>query len=76
MLRYTRHARREMRLYGITPGEVEATLSAPDAETPTEKGRTNAWRGRAGDWVRVTYTQESGDTVIITATPRRKGPEA
>lgn len=75
MVQYSRHARREMRLYGVTVAEVEAALAAPDAETPTHRGRVNAWKQRGGEWLRVTYIREGADIVIITATPRRKGPE-
>jgi hypothetical protein len=63
-----------MQLYGIGHSEVEAALANPDATTPTELGRTNAWKRRGAAWLRVTYIHERDDVVVVTATPRRTGP--
>jgi hypothetical protein len=74
VIRYERHARRRMRLYRVAEQEVAQVLASPDALTPAGQGRTNAWKRRGDDWLRVTFLAEGEDTVIITVTPRRRGP--
>ncbi len=62
-----------MRLYDIAEAEVFLALSEPERTSAT-RGRINAWRHRPTGWLRVTYIDEGGRRVIITVTPRRRGP--
>ena len=48
----------------------------PEAATPTIKGRTNYWRRHNMEYLRVTAIEEADTFVIITVTPKEKGPEA
>ncbi len=63
-----------MRLYGIAEEEILLVLSEPEHTSPSRIGRINAWRRRPTGWLRVTYVDEDGRRVIITVTPRRRGP--
>ncbi|MCL5958400.1 MAG: DUF4258 domain-containing protein [Chloroflexi bacterium] len=71
----SRHARNRMRRDGMTEVEVVAAVEHPDQVTPSGEGRMNAWKQIGESWLRVTYTVEKGTTVIVTVTPRRRGPE-
>lgn len=73
-LRFTRHARNVLRKERLTPAEIAAVMEAPDAVTPSEHGRSNAWKRTARGWIRVTFIHEGPATLVITVTPRRKGP--
>ena len=76
---YTRHARNRLRLYRISRDDVEALVQNPVQLIPQDQDRLNAW-GRLRvirtqtEWLRVTYVLEQAVTVIISVTPRRKGP--
>ena len=78
---YTRHARRKLRLYvEITREAVEHAVMNPERITLDTQGHSNSWvRFRLprlkGEWLRVTFVEEPGRIVIITVTPRRRGPE-
>ena len=81
-IRYTRHARNRLRLHRLTREYVEAVLAQPAALTPDEDGKENAW-GESTPYLAqkgyramtVTFIVEGERTVIITVTPRRRGPE-
>ena len=75
-LYFTRHARNKMRLYGITEEQVAIILQAPDHLMNGGEQRWNAWRQMGTRWLSVTYTDEAARRVVITVTPRRRGPEA
>ena len=78
-IRLIRHARNRMRWDNISQEDVEHILEQPEAVTPTERGRSNAW-GRywvertQTAWLTVTFIREHNQTVVITVTPRRRGP--
>ena len=78
-IQYTRHARNRMRRYKVTEAQVVAILAHPLAVTPSRDQKQNAW-GRLWvertqtEWVSVSFVVEHGDTVVITVTPRRRGP--
>lgn len=75
MTRYSRHARRRMRLYGIAEAEVEATIAAPDAPAEIDDGQWVATRRFADRFgglpLRVVYTREAEGHVVISAYPRK-----
>lgn len=54
--------------------QVIEIVENPDAETPTHEGRTNAWRRRDSDWIRVTWIVENDVTVIISFNRDKTGP--
>ena len=68
----SRHARRRMRLYGISSQEVESTIVSPDLVEPTRRSRLNAIKSVSDRIVRVTYVEEADRIVVITVTPRRR----
>jgi len=63
-----------MRRDRISTEMVQACLDAPEATTPTVKGRRNYWCGHNDSYLRVTAIEEGGNFVIITVGLRRKGP--
>ena len=79
-LDFSRHARNRMRRNRISREVVSRILTQPVAVTPAREGRSHAWglypvpRTRT-EWLTVTFTEEDGVIVIITVTPRRRGPE-
>lgn len=74
---FSRHAKNRMRHNEpkIAEAEVIAVVEKPDKTTPSEEGRTNAWKQRENDWLRVTYIVEQGATTIVTVTVTPRGPE-
>jgi hypothetical protein len=78
-IRFGRHAKNALRwlrgrLEEVTPSEIIDILQHPDAVTPTEKGRLNAWRFIGPHWIRVTYITRGDRTDIVTVTAKRTGP--
>jgi len=68
---FSRHARRQMRWRRISEAEVEAVLAAPDRNEPTTRGGKNSWRAMGERLLRVTYQEEPGRFVIVTAVDKR-----
>lgn len=71
-IRYTRHARRVTRFWGIQHEDILATLREPDRVFPTEKSRQNAVKQLGGRFLRVTYTEAEDHILVITVTPRKR----
>lgn len=77
--RFGRHAKNRMRWLRGTPDELSeadaiAVVEHPDAVTPTEKGRLNAWKAVSDGWIRVTFRQAGAQTIIVTVTVKDRGP--
>jgi hypothetical protein len=70
-VKISRHARNEMRLYGITESNISTVLAAPDGTAPSVHGRTNAWKLMGGRTIQVTFIVERGETVVVTTFPKR-----
>ncbi|MDO8136538.1 MAG: DUF4258 domain-containing protein [Candidatus Brocadiales bacterium] len=74
-MKFTRHARRRMNLYGITKEEVEETISEPD-KIDVESGRKVVYKTFElrfkGMPIKVVYVQEEGDIVVLSAYPLKK----
>ena len=73
-MKFSRHARNNMRLYGITADEVELTISMP--ERREEDGHyvvayRHFLRRFGGFPLKVTYVMEEGP-VIVTVYPLRR----
>lgn len=49
-------------------------LASPDLLTPSHSGRQNAWKRTERGWVSVTFVDEGSTRVVITVTPRHRGP--
>jgi hypothetical protein len=63
-----------MRHWKIAEDQVAAIIAEPDATTPGVRGRTNAWKRHGDEWIRVTYIPDGGVIVVVTVTPKRRGP--
>ena len=73
-MKFSRHARNNMRLYGITADEVELTVDAPERreeEGPHVVAYRHFLRRFGGFPLKVVYVIEE-ETVIVTVYPLRK----
>jgi hypothetical protein len=74
-MKFTRHARRRMDLYGISQKEVEDAVSNPD-KVDIESDRKVAYKifelRFKGMPLKVIYVEEMGDIVILSAYPLKK----
>lgn len=70
-MQYTRHARRRMRLYGLTEADVEAVVAAPDERDVDGRGNPRLTRDVSG---RIVVVALAGDdpTLVMTAYTRRR----
>lgn len=75
MLRITRHARNNIRLYGIQEADLEVVLEGPDSLT-NERDRWIAVKTIPGRFygfpLKVVYTVENDDVVVITTYPVKR----
>jgi hypothetical protein len=71
-IKISRHAQRQMKWRQIVEAEVEATIADPDMQQDSIKGRKNAYKTSDGRLLKVTYSREGDDIVIITAVIKRK----
>ena len=70
------HAKRRLRLVGLTMTALLGILAAPDALTAGHSGRTNAWHHDGRRWIRVTYIDEGATRTVVTVTDREhRGPQ-
>jgi hypothetical protein len=56
----------------IAEAEVESTIADPDMQQDSIKGRKNAFKTLDGRLLKVTYSREGDDIVIVTAVIKRK----
>jgi hypothetical protein len=71
-IKISRHAQRQMKWRQIAEAEVESTIADPDMQQDSIKGRKNAFKTLDGRLLKVTYSREGDDIVIITAVIKRK----
>jgi len=69
----SRHAKNRMRWRRIAENEIEAAIRKPEFIEPSVEGRLNAWIETAGIFLRVTYTENADNIIVITAVKKRKG---
>lgn len=71
-----RHAKNKLRRYRdrLVEAEITAAIEHPDEVTPSEKGRSNAWKQRETDWIRVTYRTHGNRIDVVTITLKDRGP--
>ena len=74
-MRFSRHARNNMRLYKITEKDILKVLEEPDS-TSRERGRLSAFKQFSNKFseyaLKVVYERSKKDTTIITAYPLKK----
>ena len=68
-LAFSRHARRRMRLYDVSPQQVSEVIDSPDVVEASIKVRMNATKTLGGRKLRITFLEEDHRYVIITVTP-------
>lgn len=73
-VRISRHARNQIRYWRLTDDDVIGALDAPDAVTPSIKGRSNAWKQTDDYLLKVTFIEERDALVVVTVgLPGRRG---
>jgi hypothetical protein len=73
MIKYTRHAKNRMRLHRLTEAEIESAIDNSDFIEPSSEGKLNAWKKVSEKYLRVTFKEEAGKVLIITAVKKKKG---
>ena len=64
---FNRHAKRQMKWRMITEDDVKLTINSPDRVEDTIRGRKNVYKMLEGRTLKITYTQEDQDLVVVTA---------
>ncbi|MDI6788724.1 MAG: DUF4258 domain-containing protein [Planctomycetota bacterium] len=75
-MRLSRHAKNNMRLYGITEEEIEEVINSPERHQYERNYQISlkSLSGRFGGLpLKVVFVAEKDEAVIITAYPLRKG---
>jgi Domain of unknown function (DUF4258) len=65
-VRFSRHARRQMKWRRVSEAEVLSVLDAPDRLEQSIDERRNAYKLVADRSIQVTYVDEGADVVVIT----------
>jgi len=65
-IKFSRHARRQMKWRKITEKEVKMAINNPDKLEDTIKGRKNAFKTIQDRLLKITYKLENSDLVVIT----------
>ncbi|TKB69815.1 MAG: DUF4258 domain-containing protein [Nitrospira sp.] len=65
-IRFSRHSRRQMKWRRISEDEVAKVLAAPDRTEQSIEQRKNVYKLINGRLLKVTYTEEGSDVIIIT----------
>lgn len=66
---FDRHARRRMKLYGLTAAQVEAAVANPErSDVDPQSGRRRLWATVDGRTVRVVLAADDPD-LVVTAFP-------
>ena len=66
-LKFSRHAKRQMKWRIITEEEVKMALSNPDRLEDAIKDRKNAFKRSGDKLLKITYKHEGDDIIVITA---------
>jgi hypothetical protein len=67
---FSRHAKRQMKYREISEEEVKLTLTDFDKIEDSIKGRKNAYKQFPTRLIKVTFIEEAGKTIVITAMVR------
>ena len=65
-IRFSRHARRQMKWRRVSEVEVRSVLTAPDRVEESIDDRRNAYKVVDDRLLKVTFVDEAGDLVVIT----------
>jgi hypothetical protein len=66
-IRFSRHARKQMKWRRIGEGEVQETITDPEKVEDTVKERKNAFKEVGGRLLKIIYRIEKDEAVVITA---------
>jgi len=66
-IKFSRHAKRQIKWRKITEKEVGDTVNNPDRLENSIKDRKNAFKLIKGRTLKITYKVENGGIIIITA---------
>ena len=66
-IRFSRHARRQIKWRKIAEEEVKTAINSPDKLEDTIRGRKNAFKTSEGRLLKITYRPEGDDVIVITA---------
>ncbi len=64
-----------MRWRGITEGEVVDCNNNSHLEQPARRGKIHSWQALGMKYLRVTWIEESGVIMVITAVIKQRAPE-
>ena len=66
-IKFSRHAKRQIKWRKISEKEVQDTVKNPDLLEASIKDRKNAFKLIEGRMLKITYKDENGGIIIITA---------
>jgi hypothetical protein len=69
-IKFSRHAKRQIKWRKISEKEVQDTVKNPDLLEASIKDRKNAFKLIEGRMLKITYKVENDDIIIITAMVR------
>jgi hypothetical protein len=67
-IRFSRHARKQMKWRQIGEGEVQETIRNPEKVEDSSRERKNAFKEVGGRLLKITYRIEKDEAIVITAT--------
>ncbi|WP_217913258.1 DUF4258 domain-containing protein [Miltoncostaea marina] len=70
-MKFNRHSRRRMKLYGITEAEVAAVVSSPDAEQDADEQGNPRYTARVGGRVVRVVISADDPEMVKSVFPRR-----
>ncbi len=73
-VRFTRHAKNRMRWRRISEAQVRKCVTEPSLVEPASRGETHSWVRVANRFLRVTWIEEQGTPLTITAVLKRLQP--
>ena len=65
-IKFSRHARRQMKWRKVNESDVQETIRNPDKTEDTVKGRKNAFRMVGGRLLKITYRLGIEELTVIT----------
>lgn len=66
-IKYSRHAKRQMKWRKIAEEEVKEAINNPDKTEDTVRGRRNAFKNVGGRLLKITYKDGKDEAIVITA---------
>jgi hypothetical protein len=65
-IKFSRHARRQMKWRRVSESEVQEAIHNADKLEDTVKGRKNAFKMVEGRQLKVTYLSDTEELIVIT----------